>query len=158
MAWTSSLWPVDKDRPWNSPRTWRSTISPTPPDPRKTSAFFKTLGFEVLFHRQPIETFGVFITKLRSPAGEIVEVVEPFRADSVVSRLLVDVEACIYHVAFKVGDLHTTQASLAKIGGDRDQCHDDSLSRHTRTPFTDDVTHVSSGGRPVRDHWMRGTP
>lgn len=83
----------------------------------KTSAFFKTLGFEVLFHRQPIETFGVFITKLRSPAGEIVEVVEPFRADSVVSRLLLDVEACIYHVAFKVGDLHTTQASLAKIGG-----------------------------------------
>ena len=75
----------------------------------KTSAFFKTLGFEVLFHRQPIETFGVFITKLRSPAGEIVEVVEPFRADSVVSRLLVDVEACIYHVAFKVGDLRTTQ-------------------------------------------------
>ena len=83
----------------------------------KTSAFFTALGFEVLFHRQPIDKFGVFITKLRSPAGEIVEVVEPFRPDSVVSRLLQDVDACLYHAAFRVSDLSATQASLAQIGG-----------------------------------------
>ncbi|AVB17590.1 coronamic acid synthetase [Pseudomonas syringae pv. tomato] len=83
----------------------------------KTSAFFTALGFEVLFHKQPIEKFGVLITKLRSPAGEIVEVVEPFRPDSVVSRLLVNVEACIYHAAFRVRDIQTTQTSLASIGG-----------------------------------------
>lgn len=83
----------------------------------KTSAFFTALGFEVLFHKQPIDTFGVLITKLRSPAGEIVEVVEPLCADSVVSRLLVNVEACVYHVAFRVGDMQATQASLASLGG-----------------------------------------
>ncbi|QIH11022.1 MULTISPECIES: VOC family protein [unclassified Pseudomonas] len=84
---------------------------------QKTAAFFTALGFEVLFHRQPIDKFGVLITKLRSPTGEIVEVVEPFRPDSVVSRLLVNVEACIYHAAFRVDDLAATQASLAGIGG-----------------------------------------
>ncbi|MDH1624075.1 VOC family protein [Stutzerimonas stutzeri] len=83
----------------------------------KTLAFFTALGFEVLFHRQPIEKFGVLITKLRSPAGEIIEVVEPFRPNSVVSRLLQDVEACLYHAAFRVGDLPTAQATLAGIGG-----------------------------------------
>ncbi|MBB4132028.1 coronamic acid synthetase CmaC [Xanthomonas sp. 3075] len=83
----------------------------------KTSAFFAALGFEVLFHKQPIEKFGVLITKLHSPVGEIVEVVEPFRPDSVVSRLLVNVEACIYHAAFRVSDIQTVQTSLARIGG-----------------------------------------
>ncbi|WP_314388488.1 VOC family protein [Pseudomonas brenneri] len=83
---------------------------------QKTAAFFTALGFEVLFHRQPIEKFGVLITKLRSPAGEIVEVVEPSRPDSVVSRLLVNVEACLYHAACRVNDLQASQVSLAGLG------------------------------------------
>ena len=37
--------------------------------------------------------------------------------DSVVSRLLQDVDACLYHAAFRVSDLSATQASLAQIGG-----------------------------------------
>lgn len=83
----------------------------------KSADFFKVLGFEVLFDKQPIDKFGVFITKLRSPAGEIVEVVEPFRPNSVVSRLLIDVEACIYHVAFRVGDIQASQANIVSVGG-----------------------------------------
>lgn len=83
---------------------------------KKASAFYQSLGFAVVVDDQPIDKFGVRITKLRSDSGEMIELVEPFRADSVVSRMLGASEACLYHVAFRVGDLAQAQRALLAQG------------------------------------------
>ncbi|BAI73715.1 coronamic acid synthetase (plasmid) [Azospirillum sp. B510] len=85
-------------------------------DAARAAAFYEALGFEKIVDAQPIEAFGVHITKLRSPVGEIVELVEPFRDNSVVSRLLLDVEACLYHVAFRVDDMTLAGQALRAQG------------------------------------------
>lgn len=123
---------------------------------QKTAAFFTALGFEVLFHRQPIEKFGVLITKLRSPAGEIVEVVEPSRPDSVVSRLLVNVEACLYHAACRVNDLQASQVSpRGARRSDSDHRHVDTLSRHSAASGIGHFAYVPPGRGLIRDHGLR---
>jgi len=86
-------------------------------DTDKTINIFSILGFEkVLFHKQSIEKFGSYITKLQSNQGQIVELVEPHSQQSVVKKILQGHEATIYHSAFLTEDLAKTLAALKAAG------------------------------------------
>lgn len=81
----------------------------------ESSKVFHILGFEnVLFYRQPIEKFDVYITKLQSNGGQLIELVEPISSTSVISKLLTNQSATIYHSAFLTNDLLDTLNKLRK--------------------------------------------
>lgn len=83
----------------------------------KSIEIFSILGFKTqLFHRQVIEKFDSLITKLQSADGQIIELVEPCSAQSVVAKLLQGKAATIYHSAFLCDDLESTLQQLKQAG------------------------------------------
>lgn len=83
----------------------------------KSMAIFEILGFkQQLFHRERIEKFDSYITKLQSANGQIVELVEPCSEKSVVHNLLKGQQATIYHSAFLTDNLNDTIRKLKAAG------------------------------------------
>lgn len=83
----------------------------------KSMEIFSILGFsKALFHKQKIEKFESFITKLQSENGQILELVEPCSEKSVVQRTLQGREAAIYHSAFLTQNLQETLTQLKAAG------------------------------------------
>src|SRR3990167_5432951 len=78
---------------------------------------FSILGFKnQLFYKQKIDKFSSYITKLQSATGQVLELVEPYSNQSVVSKILQNQQAIIYHSAFFTADLILTLTQLKKAG------------------------------------------
>jgi aminocarboxycyclopropane-forming enzyme len=83
----------------------------------KSVEIFAILGFkQTLFHKEKIEKFDSYITKLQSANGQIVELVEPCTEKSVVHTLLKGQTATIYHSAFLTDNLQETLIQLKAAG------------------------------------------
>lgn len=83
----------------------------------KSREIFAILGFEkTLFHKQKIDKFDSYITKLASASGQVIELVEPCSKESVVHRLLKGQSATIYHSAFLADNIHETLTQLKAAG------------------------------------------
>lgn len=83
----------------------------------KAMEIFKVLGFtESVHYKKNIDKFSSKITKLQAPTGEVIELVEPDNENSVVSRILKDHKANVYHSAFLVDDIQETLDKLTAIG------------------------------------------
>lgn len=76
------------------------------------------LGFEVKIYKEELKKFNVYVTKLVSTENprDVAEVVEPLEGNSVVSRLLADKEAAVYHTCFRTRDFYKAQAALKRAG------------------------------------------
>jgi aminocarboxycyclopropane-forming enzyme len=85
-------------------------------DTDATVKILSALGFTVKIYKQEIDKFNVFITKMVSSGHDIVEIVEPRAASSVVTRLLGENQAAIYHACFKTHDFHGAQDRLKEAG------------------------------------------
>lgn len=87
-------------------------------DTDATVAVLRTLGFELRNYKEPQADFGVLISKLVSPTGDVVEVVEPHGDGSVISKLLRDhkQQTMVYHACFRTDDFEATYAQLKRAG------------------------------------------
>jgi 4-hydroxyphenylpyruvate dioxygenase-like putative hemolysin len=86
-------------------------------DTKQSQIIFNILGFQkALFNKQKLEKFGAYITKLQSNNGQVIELVEPASSQSVVSSLLKNREAGIYHLAFYSSNLRHTIDQLKAAG------------------------------------------
>lgn len=85
-------------------------------DTDATIRLLEMLGFRTVIYKQPLERFGVSISKLMSSRGDIVEVVEPLSQGSSVSRLLAQSSATIYHAAFRTDAFGLTREALLAAG------------------------------------------
>lgn len=86
-------------------------------DTDKSMAVFEVLGFKKQLHyKQKIDKFDSYITKLESPNGEILELVEPCTGKSVVKRILNGQSATVYHSAFLTDNLTDTLDKLKTMG------------------------------------------
>lgn len=83
----------------------------------KSVEIFEILGFkQKLFHKEKIDKFDSYITKLQSDNGQIIELVEPCTDKSVVHNLLKGQAATIYHSAFLTDNLQETLTKLKAAG------------------------------------------
>jgi len=85
-------------------------------DTDATVKILSTLGFTLKIYKQEIDSFNVFITKMVSSQRDVVEIVEPRGASSVVSRLLARTPATIYHACFRTDDFRAASESLKQAG------------------------------------------
>ena len=86
---------------------------------RDTDATVKVLsmlGFTLKIYKQEIDKFNVFITKMVSDGNDVVEIVEPKGSPSVVSNLLGENQATIYHACFRTQDFHGAREKLRNAG------------------------------------------
>src|SRR4051794_24768456 len=81
-----------------------------------TPSILLALGFKVRIYRQKIEKFNIAVTKMTSAMNEIAEIVEPFGPDSVVSTLLKNHGAGVYHVCYRTDDFKKAQSLLKRAG------------------------------------------
>ncbi len=85
-------------------------------DTDATVRLLTALGFVVRIYKQPLDKFGVFVTKLTADTGHVAEVIEPRGPNSVVSKLLEEHEAAVYHVCFRTRDFGAARAALKQAG------------------------------------------
>src|SRR5947199_7459883 len=85
-------------------------------DTDATVTVLRALGFAVTIYKQELARFKVFITKLVSAAGHVAEVVEPTGPGSVVSGVLADRAAAVYHTCFRANDFHQAFERLKRGG------------------------------------------
>ncbi len=87
-------------------------------DTDATVEIFRALGFELRNYKEAQDDFGVLISKLVSPAGDVIEVVEPRGADSAVGKLLRDQnqKTMVYHTCFRTADFEAACARLKRAG------------------------------------------
>ncbi|AOI76840.1 MULTISPECIES: VOC family protein [unclassified Burkholderia] len=85
-------------------------------DADATIRLLEMLGFSTVVYKQPLERFGVSISKMMSPRGDIVEIVEPASPTSSVSRLLAHASTVLYHAAFRTGTFGATREALLAAG------------------------------------------
>jgi catechol 2,3-dioxygenase-like lactoylglutathione lyase family enzyme len=87
-------------------------------DTDATVRLLKELGFEVRFYKEPLDKFGVRITKMVSvdDPRHVAEVVEPVNASSVVGKVLADREAAVYHTCFRTRDFRRAEAAMKRAG------------------------------------------
>jgi 4-hydroxyphenylpyruvate dioxygenase-like putative hemolysin len=81
-----------------------------------TVALLTTLGFVLAIYKRKIDRFNVYITKMVSAAGHVAEIVEPSGPRSVVSGILENTEATVYHACFLTQDFHATHRRLRDFG------------------------------------------
>jgi aminocarboxycyclopropane-forming enzyme len=86
---------------------------------RDTDATVKLLslmGMELRVYKQPLDRFGCLITKMVS-GDDVAEIVEPQPGEaSVVSRLLGDKDATVYHTCFRTNDIRAAAQALKALG------------------------------------------
>jgi 4-hydroxyphenylpyruvate dioxygenase-like putative hemolysin len=81
-----------------------------------TVALLQLLGFAVAIYKKKLDRFNVYITKMVSTAGHVAEIVEPAGAQSVVSAILRDTDATVYHACFRADDFQTAHRGLKDYG------------------------------------------
>lgn len=81
-----------------------------------TVKVLEELGFVLKIYKQQLNKFDIYITKMVSPRQEVAEIVEPRGPKSVVSELLNDTEATVYHTCFRTNDFHKAQDRMKKAG------------------------------------------
>jgi 4-hydroxyphenylpyruvate dioxygenase-like putative hemolysin len=85
-------------------------------DTDATVKLLQELGFQVGIHKADLGKFKARITKMVSGAGDVAEIVEPTNSSSVVSALLADRGATVYHTCFRATDFHEAHARMKKAG------------------------------------------
>jgi aminocarboxycyclopropane-forming enzyme len=87
-------------------------------DADATTRILAALGFEVAIHRQPVDRFGVAVTKTIAVdhADSVVELVEPRGPRSAVHALVQRHPCALYHACFRTDDLERTRARLLAAG------------------------------------------
>ena len=86
---------------------------------RDTDASIKlleALGFEVKVHRQVIERFNVYMTKMVLNGGPVAELIEPCGERSAVSRVVADKQASVYHACYRTRDFAAAFDKLKQLG------------------------------------------
>lgn len=85
-------------------------------DTDATVKILEALGFTVKIYKEQIEKFNVYVTKMVSKAGTVAEIVESVSFPSVVSELLGDRNAIVYHACFKTDDFYKAQEKMKRSG------------------------------------------
>ena len=87
-------------------------------DTDATIAVFRALGFDVRVYKEAQDDFDVVISKMVSPGGDVIEIVEPRGEESTVGRLLRDhkQQTMVYHACFRTDDFEATYAQLKRAG------------------------------------------
>jgi aminocarboxycyclopropane-forming enzyme len=85
-------------------------------DTDATVKLLEVLGFAVKIHRQELDKFNVYVTKMMLNGGAVAEIVEPRGERSAVSKVLADKESSVYHACFKTNDFHAALDKLKKFG------------------------------------------
>ena len=84
-------------------------------DTDATVKVLQELGFTVKIYKEEISKFNVYVTKLVSES-QVAEVVEPISAPSVVSDLLSERDATVYHTCFRTNDFHKARERMKRAG------------------------------------------
>jgi 4-hydroxyphenylpyruvate dioxygenase-like putative hemolysin len=85
-------------------------------DTDATVKLLEALGFTVKIYKEKIEKFNVYVTKMVSKAKHVAEIVEPVSSPSVVSELLGDRDATVYHTCFQTDDFDKAREKMKKAG------------------------------------------
>ena len=85
-------------------------------DTDATVKVLEQLGFTLRIYKREIQRFNVYITKMISHDKSVAEVVEPITSPSVVSALLKDREATVYHSCFLTNDFNAARKRMKKMG------------------------------------------
>ena len=87
-------------------------------DTDATVAVFRALGFELRNYKELQDDFDVLISKMVSPGGDVIEIVEPRGADNPVGKLLRDQnqQTMVYHTCFRTTDFEAACARLKRAG------------------------------------------
>jgi catechol 2,3-dioxygenase-like lactoylglutathione lyase family enzyme len=87
-------------------------------DTDATVEIFRVLGFELRNYKEAQSDFDVLISKMVSPAGDVIEIVEPSGPESAVGKMLRDQnqKTMIYHTCFRTDDFDAAVARLKRAG------------------------------------------
>jgi 4-hydroxyphenylpyruvate dioxygenase-like putative hemolysin len=81
-----------------------------------TVKILEALGFTLKIYKQQIEKFNVYISKMVSSTGHVAEIVEPIGARSVVSDILKEQDATVYHTCIRTTNFGEARAKMKQCG------------------------------------------